>query len=390
MTISPMLFSNRVRSWWRRLHAMTHKELLQLVRDVPLVLFLMYSFTLGVYISGSGITMQLRNASLLVHDADHSFASRELIHRFRAPYFRLDGEIPDPDEAMRLLDEGKAMMVLDIPPRFHEALKKGERTALQLLVDTTNAPQGLSAASYTARIVGRFGLEAGFSTLGVADDTNDRLPLVRSEHRVWFNPNQDETWYQSISHVLRMITLFGILLPAAALVREKERGTVEQLLVSPLTPFQIMFSKVLAMTTVILAFTAVALFGVLQSIFSVPMKGSSGLFFLLTALYSFATAGIGLLTATVTRNQAQVGMVCLLLVAPMVLLSGITTPFETMPEWVRALMALSPLRYYVDITFGILLKGAGMDILWKPVLAMTLLGGTLFGFGMWRFRRQFA
>jgi len=385
MTEEGMTARERLTRWVRRLTAMTWKEVLQLSRDVPLLLFLLYSFSLGVLVSGAGITMQLHNAELLVHDADHSQSSRELIHRFHPPYFNFAGEINDPREGLRQLDEGRAMLLLDIPPRFHEALAGGERTAVQLLVDTTNAPQGLSAASYAVRIVSMFGSEAGLNSIGF----HDAGPMVLSAHRVWFNPNQDETWYQSISNVLRMITLFGVLLPAAALVREKERGTVEQLLVSPLSPFQIMFSKVLAMSLVILLATSLAVYGVLRPVFHVPMKGSPALFFLFTALHTFTTAGFGLVAATIARNQAQVGMMALFLVGPMLLLSGITAPFESMPRWVQTVMIVSPLRYYIDVTYGVMLKEAGLDLLWKPVGAMLLLGGTLFGYGMWRFRRQF-
>ena len=388
MTEASMTDARRAARWWRRLSALTWKEVLQLGRDLPLLLFLLYSFSLSVYISGAGITMQLQNADLLVHDADHSRSSRELIHRFQPPYFRFNGEIADPRQGLRRLDEGSAMLLLDIPPRFHEALVGGEQTAVQLLVNTTNAPQGLSAASYAVRIAGGLGSEIGLASLGLsAAEAN--LPMVTSAHRVWFNPNQDETWFQSISHLLRMITVFAVLLPAAALVREKERGTVEQLLVSPLSPFQIMFSKVLAMSAVILISTGLALFGVLRPIFHVPMKGQAWLFFLLTALHIFTTAGLGLVAATIARNQAQVGMMTLFLVGPMMLLSGITTPYESMPSWVQTVMTLSPLRYYIDVTYGVMLKGAGIDVLWKAVGAMLLLGGGLFGFGMWRFRRQF-
>ncbi len=369
---------------------MTRKELLQLGRDIPLLLFLIYSFSLAVYISGAGITMQLNNASLVVHDADHSVSSRELIHRFQAPYFRFDGEVEDPGEGMRRLDQGLAMALLDIPPRFHEAVVAREPVSVQLQVDTTNAPQGLSAAGYATRIVGDFASE--LSSSGIADGSRGQahLPVISSAHRVWFNQDQNETWFQSISHILRMITLFAVLLPAAALVREKERGTIEQLLVSPVTPFQIMFSKVIAMTCVILMVTALSMGTVLIPVFGVPVKGSALLFFCLTALYSFTTAGLGLFAATVTRNQAQVGMVALLVVSPMLLLSGITTPFEAMPTWVQALMALSPLRYYIDVTYGILLKGVGLDLLWDSALAMVGLGTGLFSLGLWRFRGQFA
>ncbi len=377
------------RLWVLRLFVMTRKELLQLGRDVPLLLFLIYSFSLSVYISGAGIAMQLNNASLLVHDGDHSESSRELIHRFHAPYFRFDGEVGDPKEGVMRLDQGTAMVLLDIPPRFHELIKGMEPVAVQLQVDTTNAPQGLSAASYAARIVGGFSSDLALSRLSATSGDDMRMPVVNSAHRVWFNQDQDETWFQSISHILRMITLFGFLLPAAALVREKEHGTVEQLLVSPLTPLQIMLSKVLAMTFVILAATALAMVTVLKPVFGVPIKGSVPLFFLVTMLYSFTIAGLGLFAATITKNQAQVGMLALLVISPMLLLSGITTPFEAMPPWVQSLMALSPLRYYIDVTYGVLLKGVGLELLWDSVLAIALLGGVLFGLAMWRFRRQF-
>lgn len=381
--------SQRAVIWWHRLIVMTRKEMLQLFRDVPIVAFLVYSFTLAIYITGNGIRSQLHDASLLVHDADHSVSSRELIHRFQAPFFRLNGEVADSREGLRQLDRGTAVALLEIPPRFHEQLVTGEPTAVQLLVDTTNSANGLSVASYAARIVARFGQESAFERVGNVGDSSQNLPLIISDHRVWYNPDQNEAWFECISHLLRQITIFALLLPAAALVREKERGTVEQLLVSPLSPFQIMTSKVLAMTMVILGATAVGLFGIMQPVFGVPIKGSIWLFFTLTALFVVTTACMGLAAATLARNQGQVGMITLLVAAPMLMLSGIAAPMEAMPTWVRYLMALSPLRYYVDIAYGILLKGAGLNILWDSVLAMAALGAALFGFGLWRFRSQF-
>lgn len=390
MNVESVASSQRVVIWWHRLAAMTHKEMLQLFRDVPIVAFLVYSFTLAIYITGNGIRSQLHDASLLVHDADHSVSSRELIHRFQAPFFRLSGEVIDSREALRQLDRGTAIALLEIPPRFHEQLVTGEPTAVQLLVDTTNSPNGLSAASYAARIVARFGQETALNRVGSGDESSQDLPLIMSDHRVWYNQDQNEAWFECISHLLRQITVFALLLPAAALVREKERGTVEQLLVSPLSPFQIMASKVLAMTVVILSATAIGLFGIMQPVFGVPIRGSIWLFFTLTALFVVTTACMGLAGATLARNQGQVGMMTLLVAAPMLMLSGITAPMEAMPVWVRYLMALSPLRYYIEIANGILLKGAGLNILWDSVLAMAALGAVLFGFGLWRFRRQFA
>lgn len=381
--------SQRAVIWWRRVAVMTRKEILQLFRDIPIVAFLVYSFTLAIYITGNGIRSQLHDARLLVHDADRSVSSRELIHRFQAPFFQVNEEVIDSREGLRQLDRGTAIAFLEIPPRFHEQLITGEPTAVQLLVDTTNSPNGLSVASYAARIVARFGQETALTTVGSAEESSQGLPLIKSEHRVWYNLDQNEAWFECISHLLRQITIFALLLPAAALVREKERGTLEQLLVSPLTPFQIMIPKVLAMTVVILGASAVGLFGVMQPVFDVPIRGSTWLFFSLTALFVFATACMGLAGATLAKNQGQVGMMTLLVAAPMLMLSGITAPMEAMPTWIRNLMGLSPLRYYIEIANGILLKGTGLDILWPSVLSMAVLGAAMFGFGIWRFRRQF-
>ena len=381
--------ANRIAVWGRRLAVMTRKEVLQLFRDIPLMAFLIYSFTVGIYVTGNGMKSQLRNAGLLVYDADRSVSSRELVSRFHLPYFRFDSDLTYPDEGFQRLDRGSSMLVLDIPSRFHEALVAGEPTTVQLLVDTTNSPQGLSAAGYAARIVGQFGQDMAMARNGLAGTSLATMPMIVSDHRVWFNQDQNETWFESISHLLRMITVFSVLLPAAALVREKERGTVEQLLVSPLTPVHIMLSKVVAMTFVILIATSVALFGVMRLAFGVPIRGSIALLFSLTALFIVATAGIGVFAATLTKNQAQVGMMTLLVVAPMLLLSGIFTPLEMMPDWVRHLMAFSPLRYFIEIANGILLKGIGIEMLWSQALSMGLLGGSLFGLGLWRFRKQF-
>ena len=378
-----------IRVWWRRLRMMTIKELLQLFRDTVLIFFTVYAFTVDVYLAGSGVSLSLNNAALVVHDADHSFASRELIYRFQQPYFRLDGEISRPDEGIRLLDSGEAMIVLDIPPQFERSLASGEPVAVQMQIDTTNSVLGFLASSYAAQIVGQYGLEAAFERSGLGADSLQHSPVIVDDHRVWFNPNQNDAWFMSISELLTVITLFAIMLPAAAMVREKERGTVEQLLVSPLTPLQIMLPKVIAMTLVILAMTGLSLVLVLKGVFDVPLKGSLLLFFAVTALYVFTTAGLGLLIATFTRNMAQAGMMIILILAPMMFLSGAWTPPEAMPAWMSTLMMISPLHYFIDAGYGILLKGAGIELIWESLLGIFILGSVNFGLGLWRFRRQF-
>lgn len=187
-----------------------------------------------------------------------------------------------------------------------------------------------------------------------------------------------------------MITLFSLLLPAAAMVREKERGTIEQLLVSPLSPLQIMIPKIVAMVAVILGGTALGLFGILVPVFAVPVAGSLLLFFVLTTLYVSTLAGIGILIATMTRNMAQAGMMVILIIAPMMFLSGAWTPPEAMPTIMRLGMYVSPLYYYINASYGILMKGAGFSVLWPMFSGILLIAVLVSMTTIARFKKQFA
>jgi ABC-2 type transport system permease protein len=193
----------------------------------------------------------------------------------------------------------------------------------------------------------------------------------------------------SISELLTVITMLSMMLPAAAAVREKERGTIEQLAVSPLSSLQILLPKVISMGMVILLGVAVCLFLIIIPVFHVPFKGSIALFFAATALYVFTTSGIGLFIATISHSLGQVTMLVILLLMPIILLSGAWTPPEAMPPAIHWAMYISPLYYFNEMSYAILLKGAGVDILWDSLLGLTALGAVFFNFGVWRFRRQF-
>lgn len=374
--------------WWSRMAAMTGKELLQLARDTLLVLAVLYLFTFDIMMAG-GVKMDLNKATVVVHDADHSLASRELIYRFHPPYFKLGGEILDQKEGIQLLDQGEALMVLDIPPLFQHDLIQGRPTEVQVQVDTSNTVLGTLAASYSGQIIGQYGFDAALKRMGLTEESLSAVPMLVDRHRVWYNPNQKDSWFMSISELLTVITVLAMMLPAAAAVREKERGTIEQLLVSPLTPIQILLPKVIAMTLVILLGTALSLTLVIKGIFHVPMKGSLPFFFAVTALYTFTMSGLGLFVSTMSRNLAQAAMLIIMIMMPIILLSGAWTPPEAMPAGIRQAMYISPLYYYIEMSYGILLKGSGLRILWDSLLGLTLLGSLIFGFGVWRFRRQF-
>jgi ABC-2 type transport system permease protein len=377
------------RVWLRQVAVLSTKEIRQLLRDRALFIYIVYAFTANIIIAAGGASSELRNSVVRVHDADQSSASRELIYRFQQPRFLLAGEVATPAEALSLLDRGEVQMILEIPSGFAESLRRQQPAHVQALIDTSQANSGYLSSSYAARIVERFSQDwAGRNVIRAGGDLR-QMPAIKNDLRVWYNPSLNDRWFNTISELLTMVTIACILLPAAAMIREKERGTLEQLLVSPLTPLQIMLSKLISMMLVMFCGTAVAVFGIMMPFYGVPFAGSVPLFFALTALYAFTNAGLGLTAATFARNSAQVGLVVLLMVMPIVLLSGTWTPMESMPPWLRALMYLSPLRHYIEIAYGILLRGAGLDVLWTSVLPMAAIGVALFALGLLRFRRQF-
>ncbi|GMV67904.1 MAG: hypothetical protein AMXMBFR76_03430 [Pseudomonadota bacterium] len=373
----------------QHMRVMTLKELIQFRRDIFLLIVVVYAFSADIYVAGSGIEMELKQAALTVADYDQSPASRDLIYSFRQPQFKFQGMEMNSERAMDLLDAGKTMLYLEIPADFNEALLSGKPTQVQLFVDTSNSVLGSLATSYAAQIVAGFGVQKAMERLSVGGAMGGGLPMVNSAHRVWFNPNGSDRWFVPINEMITMITMLSIMLPAAAMVREKERGTVEQLLVSPLTPLEIMLPKVLAMTFVILIGVTLAVFGVLGPVFEIPFRGNMLLFYVLTAIYVFSTAGFGLAISTVVNNLAQVGLMVIMLLSPMLLLSGAFVPPEAMPAALGYLILLSPMHHYIEIVMGIFLKGVGLDVLWPSVMGLLLVGTGVFAFGTWRFRRQF-
>ncbi|MDH3718503.1 MAG: ABC transporter permease, partial [Planctomycetota bacterium] len=280
---------------------------------------------------------------------------------------------------------GKATAVIDIPSRFEQSLLQGEQVSVQMQVDATNTLQGPLAAGYAEQIVGQYAVEIAIRNA----ETPVSLPQIEDDHRLWFNPNIDDRWYAPITELLSAITIFCVLLPAATMAREKERGTIEQLTVSPLTPTQIMAPKVIAMTIAILAGTILSWALIIMPCFGIPMRGSLTLLLAVTVLYIVTMTGLGLVAGTIARNMGQVGMMAMLILLPTIILSNIFTPPEGKPAWVLALSELVPLRHYFDITIGILLKGAGLDVLWSKILLLGGLGAGVLAIGRWCFHRQF-
>ena len=384
-----MTRASLIAAWCEQVRVLMVKELKQLLKDRALFAYTVFIFTLDVMLAAGASSIELQRAPLAVVQAQHSAAGRELIGRFRAPEFTLHRQLAELDEASALLDRGEVRAVLVLPGQFQDDLALGRQTQVQLLVDTAQANQGFLVASYAARISAGFGAEWAQRTLLREGVDPSRLPEVRADIRYAYNATLNETWFNTVSEWLTMLTIAAIVLPAAALVRERERGTIEQLLVAPLAPLQVVLSKVLAMVLVMLAGTAVAVLGVMHSGYGVPLRGSVALFFAMVALYTTACAGVGIVASGFARNSGQMSLIVILVVVPMVMLSGTWNMVESMPRWLQWLTELSPLRHFIVIAYGILIRGVGLEVLWPALAKMLLLGSALFAIGVLRFRRQF-
>lgn len=379
----------RTAIWCEQVRVLMLKELKQLLKDRALFAYTIFIFTLDVMLAAGASSIELQRAPLAVADPQHSAVGRELIGRFGPPHFEQRRQIADVREASALLDRGEVRAVLVLPERFQDDLALGRQTEVQLLVDTAQANQGFLVASYAQRISAEFGAEWAQRTLLREGVDPTRLPQLRAEVRYAYNASLNEVWFNTVSEWLTMLTIAAIVLPAAALVRERERGTIEQLLVAPLAPLQVVLSKVLAMVLVMLAGTAVAVLGVMHLGYGVPLRGSVVLFFAVVALFTMACAGVGIVASGFARNSGQMGLIVILVVVPMVMLSGTWNMVESMPRWLQWLTELSPLRHFIVLAYGILIRGAGLDVLWPALLKMLVLGAGLFAIGVLRFRRQF-
>jgi ABC-2 type transport system permease protein len=279
------------------------------------------------------------------------------------------------------------MLLLDTPENFSETLNRAAQPAVvQMMVDTSNVTMGYLASAYGERITASYARDLSMRAAQRSGLVLRTLPSIESATRVWYNPNLNGHWFNAIGEWLTMMTVVAVLLPATALVRERERGTLEQLLVAPLTPTQIIVSKALAMTLVNLAGTVLSVYAVMRPL-GVPFVGSAGLFFCTTALYVFAIAGLGLLIGSIARSSAEVGMLVILIAVPITALSGTWTAPEAMPLWSRYALQVSPLYHFIESAYGILLRGAGVEVLWQSILALALLGAGAFALAWLRLQR---
>jgi ABC-2 type transport system permease protein len=359
---------------WERLRNMLIKEFLQVLRDPKMrgVIFVMPLFQVMVF--GYAVTTDVRNVPVAVLDFDQSVASRELLSRFSASgYFRFVSQTRNVNDATHLLDKESVGGILRIDQGFEEDLRAGRTAKLQVIADGTDSNTAGIVLGYTARIAGEFSgkvLLTRFSRLRGEGPLPGNVELIS---RAWFNENLESRNFYVPGVIAILVMLVTLMLTSMAIVREKEIGTIEQLLVSPITPAEFILGKTLPFALIGYAdVLLVAALGVFW--FEVPIRGSLPLLLVATTFYLMTTLGIGLFISTVSRTQQQAMLSVFFFYFPAVLLSGFMFPIANMPPPVQYLTYANPLRYFLVILRGIFLKGAGTATLWPPMAALLAMG----------------
>jgi ABC-2 type transport system permease protein len=356
------------------------KELRSLRSDPVLVFLIVYAFSFGIYEVATGVKFEVSNASVAIIDEDRSPLSRQIAAALLPPYFQYAEQI-GAEGADEALDAGDYVFILDIPPHFERDLLSGKTPTLQLNVDATAMSMAGTGASYIQSIVTE---EVTRSLRTTGKTTKAEAELVA---RALFNPNLDSVPFTSVMEVINNITLLSVILAGAALIREREHGTLEHLLVMPVTAIEIMSSKLWANGLVIVMAATLSLILVVEGVLGVRTSGSLALFIAGALLYQFSVTALGILLATFTNSMAQYGLLVMPVLILMQLLSGSSTPLESMPVWLQNTMQISPSTHFVAFSQAILYRGAGLPIVWPQLAVMAGIGAAFFLIALARFRR---
>lgn len=356
------------------------KEFHSLIRDTVMVILVVYSFTISVYTAATAMPETLHKAPIAVIDEDRSQLSARIIDAFYPPHF-LQPSLIGQQEADARMDAGLDTFSLNIPPEFQRDLLAGRSPEIQLNVDATRMSQAFTGSGYIQAIVSG---EISAFLQGYRAQTAQPVELAL---RARFNPELNQTWFGAVMQVVNSVTMLSIILTGAALIREREHGTVEHLLVMPVTPFEIMTSKIWAMALIVLVSALVSLTLVVQGLLAVPIQGSIALFVFGAALHLFATTSLGIFLGTIARSMPQFGLLMMLVLLPLQMLSGGMTPRESMPALVRYVMLAAPNTHFVMLAQAILYRGAGIAVVWPQFASLILIGTALFSLSLARFRK---
>jgi ABC-2 type transport system permease protein len=379
----------------QRLKTMLIKEFIQVFRDPRMRIILFIPPIMQLIVFGYAANTDIRNISLAIYDLDRSPESREMIERFSSSgYFRITRQAKDPHEIRRWMDEGSISAALQIDEGFAREILKRQGTAIQIIVDGTDSNTASVVMAYAQRIAAEYSRQVLENRLNRLPDIPPSLkkPFFRKggvqvQSRSFFNPNLESRNFYVPGIIALLIMLVTLILTCMAIVREREIGTMEQIIVSPIRPVELILGKTIPFALIgYIDVALVTLVGVF--LFEVPIRGSIPLLFLATTLYLLSSLGIGLFISTISRTQQQAMMTMFFFFVPAILLSGFIFPIANMPEGVQYLTYANPLRYFLIIIRGIFLRGNGFEVLWPQMLALAIIGAAVFTFSSLRFRKR--
>ena len=372
-------------SWqrFRNIYHLAVKEFYSLLRDPIMLLLIVHAFSLAIYRGATAMPQTLHQAPISVVDEDRSQLSLHIIDGFYPPHFMRPVLITAAELDSRM-DAGLGTFALHIPAGFQRDVLAGRTPSVELSVDATRMSQAFTGGAYIEVIVQE--QVNGF----VSRDRGVSAPSVELALRARFNPELNPSWFGGVMEIINSITMLSIVLTGAALMREREHGTLEHLLVMPVTPFEIMVAKVLSMSTVVLIASTFALNVVVRGLMGVPVEGALLLFFFGAGLQLFATTSLAIFLATMTHSMQQFGMLLLLVLLPLEMLSGGSAPRENMPQIVQCVMLVAPNTHFVKLSQGILYRGAGLEVVWPQLISLGVIGVGFFVLSWARFRKTLA
>jgi ABC-2 type transport system permease protein len=359
------------------------KELRSVLSDLVLVAFVIFAFTFTIYTQATGTSNEVNNASIAFADEDHSPLSSELANAFYPPRFQRPAQIRS-DEVEDAMDRGRFMFVVTLPPWFERDVRSGRHPDVQVSVDATAMQQAGIGSGYIKSIINQ-----RISSFLERKDANATDP-VKLVVRKAFNPNGVSAWFTSVVGIINQLTLLTVVLTGAAVIREREHGTLEHLLVMPLTAFEIAIAKVWANGLVILLATALSLFLIVRAALQVPFAGSYLLWFSGVLLYLFFATALGIFLGTISRSMAQFALLIVLVVLVLQLLSGGSTPVESQPKWLQGLTYFLPSRHFVSFSQVIIYRGGGFSAVWRHFAMVAAVGLGFFAYSVSRFRKAIA
>jgi ABC-2 type transport system permease protein len=360
------------------------KELLSLFRDPVLLFLIAYSFTFSVYTPSKSAVMDVINASVAVVDEDHSEASRRIRDSLLPPLF-LPAKTITFSQINRAMDEGQYTFVIDIPPKFQHDLTRGVAPTVEIITDATAMSQAGRGPSYIQKIMNREVVPFWGGRV-----SSSSRKLVKLVTRARFNPNMQQGWFVAVNQIINNISVLAIFLTGAAVLREREHGTIEHLLVMPLRPSELMFSKIWANGLVVIIAAMASLYLVVKGAIGVPVAGSIGLFVGGLIVYLFSVTALGIMLATLVRSMPQFGLLAFPVFIVMSLLSGGQTPLESMPVLLQRIMQFVPSTHFVSFSQAVLFRNATPSMVWGDVLKMFGIGCAYILFTLTRFRKMLA